>query len=125
MIAYKQGSALGFFSALSDLYHYYGLTSTRKYVEQFSNGITVISLYLQQANDPKLAGRHPPVEASIYQIVKEVSLLYCIPQNRFQVQFATGKLSLQEAVYAHCVWVFVGHFLNRLGMFCVFPLLEA
>lgn len=32
VIAYKQGSAQGFFSALSDLYHYYGLTSSRKYV---------------------------------------------------------------------------------------------
>ena len=24
-------------------------------------------------------------------------------------------LSIQECVYAHCAWVFVGHFLNRLG----------
>jgi glutamate dehydrogenase len=32
VVAYKQGSALGLFSALSDLYHYYGLTSARKYV---------------------------------------------------------------------------------------------
>ena len=37
VICYKQGSALGLFSALSDLYHYYGLTTSRKYVEQFSN----------------------------------------------------------------------------------------
>ncbi len=32
VIAYRQGSALGVFSALSDLYHYYGVTSSRKYV---------------------------------------------------------------------------------------------
>jgi glutamate dehydrogenase len=32
VIGYKQGSAMGLFSALSDLYHYYGVTSTRKYV---------------------------------------------------------------------------------------------
>jgi glutamate dehydrogenase len=47
--------------------------------------------------------------------MKEVSLLYCIPRNKFQTHFATGRLSLQETIYAHCVWVFVGHFLNRLG----------
>lgn len=47
--------------------------------------------------------------------MKEVSLLYCIPQNQFQADFASGHLSLQETIYAHCVWVFVGHFLNRLG----------
>ena len=116
VIAYKQGSAMGLFSALSDLYHYYGVTTTRKYVEQFSNGITVISLYLkpieQKAGEPP---KHPPIEASIHQIMKEVSLLYCVPQNRFQAHFASGRLSLQETIYAHCVWVFVQHFLNRLG----------
>jgi glutamate dehydrogenase len=115
VIAYKQGSAMGLFSALSDLYHYYGLTSTRKYVEQFSNGYTAMSLYLRQIPLVPGAKQHPPIEASIHQIIKEVSLLYCIPQNKFQTHFATGTLSLQETIYAHCVWVFVSHFLNRLG----------
>lgn len=114
VIAYKQGTAMGFFSALSDLYHYYGLTTSRKYVEQFSNGYTCMSLYLQEMAGA--AGRkHPPIEASVHQIIKEISLLYCIPQNRFQAHFATGRLSLQETIYAHCVWVFISHFLNRLG----------
>jgi glutamate dehydrogenase len=36
------GGTNHFFSALSDLYHFYGLYSTRKYVEHFSNGITII-----------------------------------------------------------------------------------
>ena len=118
VVAYRRGSALGFFSALSDLYHYYGLASTRKYVEQFSNGITVISLYLRQLSiTSSVSGgsKHPAIEASIHQIVKEVSLLYCLPRGRFQKQFADGVLSLQESIYAHCCWVFVGHFLNRLG----------
>jgi len=114
VIAYKQGSAMGFFSALSDLYHYYGLTTSRKYVEQFSNGYTIMSLYLTEVSD-KGSRKHPPIEASIHQIIKEISLLYCIPQNKFQEHFATGRLSLQETIYSHCVWVFVSHFLNRLG----------
>jgi glutamate dehydrogenase len=114
VVAYKQGSALGLFSALSDLYHYYGLTTSRKYVEQFSNGYTVMSLYLRQLPGTA-ATKHPHIEASIHQIIKEVSLLYCIPQTKFQTLFATSRLSLQETVYAHCVWVFVTHFLNRLG----------
>ncbi|KAF2115576.1 NAD-specific glutamate dehydrogenase [Lophiotrema nucula] len=114
VIAYKQGGAMGLFSALSDLYHYYGLTTSRKYVEQFSNGYTVMSLYLRQLSG-EAAGKHPPIEASIHQIIKEISLLYCIPQNKFQTHFMTAKLSLQETIYAHCVWVFITHFLNRLG----------
>jgi len=113
VIGFKQGSALGLFTALSDLYHYYGLTSSRKYVEQFSNSITIMSIYLRPA--PSVTAAHPPIEASIHQIMKEVSLLYCVPQNRFQSHFSSGRLSLQESIYAHCVWVFVQHFLNRLG----------
>ena len=115
VIAYRQGSAMGMFSALSDLYHYYGVTSSRKYVEQFSNGITIMSIYLRPLPLGSTAAKHPPIEASIYQIMKEASLLYCIPQNKLQGHFASGRLSLQETIYAHCVWVFVGHFLNRLG----------
>lgn len=114
VVCYKQGSALGLFSALSDLYHYYGLTTSRKYVEQFSNGYTVMSLYLRQVGGAA-GSKYPPIEASIHQITKEVSLLYCLPQNKFQTLFATGRLSLQETIYAHCVWVFITHFLNRLG----------
>jgi glutamate dehydrogenase len=114
VIAYKQGSAIGLFSALSDLYHYYGLTSSRKYVEQFSNGYTIMSLYLHPVPGSE-SNLHPPIEASIYQIIKEVSLLYCLPRTKFQNHFTTGILSLQESIYAHCVWVFVSHFLNRLG----------
>ena len=113
IVGFKQGTALGMFAALSDLYHYYGLTSSRKYVEQFSNGFTIISIYLKPA--PNSAAKHPPIESTIHQVMKEISLLYCIPQNRFQSHFVSGTLSLQESIYAHCVWVFVQHFLNRLG----------
>ena len=113
IVGFKQGSALGLFAGLSDLYHYYGMTSSRKYVEQFSNGITIMSIYLKPA--PNASAKHPPIEASIYQVMKEISLLYCIPQNKFQSHFISGRLSLQESIYAHCVWVFVQHFLNRLG----------
>ncbi|KAJ6113763.1 Glutamate dehydrogenase NAD-dependent [Penicillium sp. IBT 18751x] len=115
VIAYRQGSAMGLFSALSDLYHYYRLTSSRKYLENFSNGITVISLYLRPSDNAEISAKYPPIEAAIHQIMKEASLLYCIPQNRFQGHFATGRLSLQETIYAHCAWVFVQQFLNRLG----------
>lgn len=113
VVAFRSRTARGIFSALSDLYHYYGVTSTRKYVEQFSNGITVMSIYLKPATN--LDTEPMPIEQSIHQITKEISLLYCIPQNKLHSLFASGALSLQETVYGHCVWVFVQHFLNRLG----------
>jgi len=113
VVAFRTRTARGMFSALSDLYHYYGVTSSRKYVEQFSNGITVMSIYLRPATN--LDGNYPPLDQSIHQITKEISLLYCVPQNKLHGLFTSGELSLQEAVYGHCVWVFVQHFLNRLG----------
>ncbi len=115
VVAFRRRTAAGLFSALSDLYHYYGVTSSRKYVEQFSNGITVICLYLKPAKNLE-SKNFPPLAASIHQITKEISLLYCIPQNKFQALFAAGRLSLQETIYGHCLGIFVQHFLNRLGM---------
>lgn len=113
VVAFRARTARGLFSSLSDLYHYYGVTSSRKYVEQFANGITVMSVYLRPAQDRE--EYFPPMDEAINQITKEISLLYCLPQNKFHDLFVSGDLSLQEAVYAHSCWVFVQHFLNRLG----------
>ncbi|EGV61769.1 hypothetical protein CANTEDRAFT_115216, partial [Yamadazyma tenuis ATCC 10573] len=56
-----------------------------------------------------------PVDLSIYQVIKEASLLYSIPYNYFHSDFIKGDLSIQESIYAHCGVIFVTHFLNRLG----------
>ncbi|KAF9778587.1 NADH-dependent glutamate dehydrogenase [Thelephora terrestris] len=110
VIGYKRGGTSKFFSALSNLYHFYSLYSARKYVEQFSNGITIISLYLNPLPNVKDA---PPIENSIHQIMKEASLLYCLPDNSF---FTPGNgHAVQEATYAYCGWIFAQHFCNRLG----------
>ncbi|GAA6004199.1 hypothetical protein JCM10207_002478 [Rhodosporidiobolus poonsookiae] len=105
VIAYKQGGTRSYFSALSDLYHSYGFYSTRKYVENFSNGVTIVSLYLNPLQGP-------PSEASIVQIIKEASLIFVLPNNPL---FSGSQLSVQEASYAYSVWIFLQHFLNRLG----------
>ena len=63
--------------------------------EQFSNGITIISLYLNPLPNVHDA---PPIENSIHQIMKEASLLYCLPDNPF---FTPGNgHAVQEATYA-------------------------
>ncbi|CEP16936.1 hypothetical protein [Parasitella parasitica] len=111
IIGYRQRSTKGFFSAVSDLYHYYDLYTTRKYVEQFSNGVTIIGLYLHPVPQSKAA----PIENSIYQVMKEASLLYCLPKTPLQEDFKASKLSVQEMVYGYVGWIFAQHFLNRLG----------
>ncbi|CAG8595145.1 6822_t:CDS:2, partial [Acaulospora colombiana] len=111
VIGYRQRSTQSFFSAMSDLYHFYDLYSTRKYVEQFSNGVTVMSLYLNPLPNSKSA----PIEHTIHQVIKEASLIYCLPTTPLQSFFKTGKLSVQEAIYGYVGWIFAQHFLNRLG----------
>ncbi|KAF6063746.1 Glutamate/Leucine/Phenylalanine/Valine dehydrogenase family protein [Candida albicans] len=94
VIGYKQKTSARYNSALSDLANYYKLQVTRKYVEQFSNGVTIISMYVTSKS------RKSPVDLSIYQVIKEASLLYCIPHNYFHDRFIQGELSLQESIYA-------------------------
>ncbi|KAI9338539.1 Glutamate/Leucine/Phenylalanine/Valine dehydrogenase-domain-containing protein [Obelidium mucronatum] len=111
IIGYKHKTTQNFLSAMSDLYHFYELYSTRKYVEQFSNGVTIMTLYLNQLPTSKA----PPLEHSILQVIKEASLLYCLPTTPLQSFFQSGKLSVQEAIYGYTGWIFAQHFLNRLG----------
>ncbi|EIW81085.1 NAD-specific glutamate dehydrogenase [Coniophora puteana RWD-64-598 SS2] len=111
VIGYKMGGTSRFFSALSNLYHFYSLFSARKYVEQFSNGVTIISLYLNPMPNSNAA----PIEHSIFQVMKEASLLYCLPDNPFFLDPGNTNHAVQEATYAYCGWVFAQHFCNRLG----------
>lgn len=113
VIGYKMGTSKSFFSALSDLYHFYGLYSARKYVECFSNGIVIISMYL----NPVPNTTAPPIQHSIIQVVKETSLLYCLPDNPFfsPRSLTGGNHAVQEATYAYVGWIFAQHFCNRLG----------
>lgn len=112
IIGYRQRTSPHYNSSLSDLANYYKLTTVSKYVEQFSNGVTIISMYIK-AN--KYAAKKTPVDLLIYQVIKEASLLYCIPRNFFHELFVKNELSLQESIYAQCGVIFVTHFLNRLG----------
>lgn len=111
VIAYRMGTTSNFFSALSDLYHFYGLYSSRKYVEQFSNDISIISIYLK----PVPNSQAPPIELSIFQVLKEVSLIYVLPDNPFFMTGAEATHAVQEATYAYVGWLFAQHFCNRLG----------
>lgn len=79
-------------------------------MENFSNGVTVICLYLMP-----LSLRTIPIEQAILQIMKEASLIYCLPKTPLHYSFQTGTLSIQETVYGYCGMIFAQHFLNRLG----------
>ena len=87
-----------------------------QFTEQFSNGITIISLYLNPMPSSAALGV-PPIEHSINQIMREVSLLYCLPDNPFFTPASLDGQShaVQDAAYAYAGWIFAQHFCNRLG----------
>jgi hypothetical protein len=66
--------------------------------EQFSNGITIISLYLNPLPNSHAA----PIEHSIFQVMKEASLLFCLPDNPFFLlnEGSESGHAVQEATYA-------------------------
>lgn len=107
IIGFKKNATKKFFSAFSSLIRYYKLNQSRKYVENFSNGVTIFSVYLKPD-----ATTNP---AAIYQLAKEASLLFTIPNGLYYDNFNSSELSLQESIYAHVGTIFVTHFLNRLG----------
>ena len=63
--------------------------------EQFANGVTAMSLYIRPSSH---GVRRTPVVDAIRQLVKETSLLYCLPQTPFQSLFQTAKLSGTDLV---------------------------
>lgn len=42
----------------------------------------------------------PPIESSIFQVMKEASLLYCLPDNPFFLNPENSDHAVQEATYA-------------------------
>ncbi|KAH8101659.1 hypothetical protein DFH11DRAFT_1491510, partial [Phellopilus nigrolimitatus] len=58
-----------------------------------------------------------PIEHAIVQVMKEASLLFCLPANPFfrRADGARAGHAVQEATYAYAGWAFAQHFCNRLG----------
>lgn len=109
-IAYRRCGTSKFLTAVTDLYHYYEFYSEKKFVESLSNGINIMSIYLRP-----IPGREFDVANAIDNVVKEVSMVYSIPDSPFQSLFREGLFNAQELMYATSGFVFSQHFLNRLG----------
>ncbi|MBN1223885.1 MAG: NAD-glutamate dehydrogenase [Candidatus Aminicenantes bacterium] len=103
MVAVSRESNSRFFSNVSDVIDSHGLVSNRKYVEQFANGKTVYSFYLDAIRDDKL----------IQNLVEDISLVYVIPESPLSELFREGKLSAQETVFGVSAWSFAHQFLSE------------
>jgi glutamate dehydrogenase len=109
---FQKRVASRFFSSLSDLYHYYDLYSTSKYVTPYEGGIVIINLVLSRAGNKRDV---TSVGAVLPQLLRDISLLFPIPDSPLHRLFRESKLSIQEVVFSYCGGVFAQHFFNRLG----------
>jgi glutamate dehydrogenase len=103
MVAVNRESPSRFFSNVSDVLNSHGLFSNRKYVEQFANGKTVYTFYLNDIRDEPL----------IQDLVADISLVYVLPDSPLSELFREGKLSAQEMVFGVSAWSFAHQFLSE------------
>lgn len=103
MVAVNRESPSRFFSNVSDVFNSHGLFSNRKYVEQFANGKTVYTFYLNDIRDERL----------IQDLIADISLVYVLPDSPLSELFREGKLSAQEMVFGVSAWSFAHQFLSE------------
>lgn len=103
MVAINRESPSRFFSNVSDVLNSYGLFSNRKYVEQFANGKTVYTFYLNDIRNQRL----------IHNLIADISLVYVLPDSPLSELFREGKLSAQEMVFGVSAWSFTHQFLSE------------
>jgi glutamate dehydrogenase len=103
MIVVDRESSDLFFSNISDVINSHGFVSNRKYIEQFANGKTVYSIYLDAICEEKILGN----------LIEDISLVYVIPKSPLSALFREGKLTAQETVFGVSAWSFAHQFLTE------------
>ncbi|MGD8539358.1 MAG: NAD-glutamate dehydrogenase [Candidatus Aminicenantes bacterium] len=103
MVAINRESPSRFFSNVSDVFNSHGLFSKRKYVEQFANGKTVYTFYLNDIHDKN----------KIQDLIADISLVYVLPESPLSELFREGKLSAQEMIFGVAAWSFTHQFLSE------------
>ncbi len=103
MIVVDRESSSLFFSNISDVINSHGFVSNRKYIEQFANGKTVYSIYLDALCSEK----------TLESLIEDISLVYVIPKSPLSTLFRKGKLTAQETVFGVSAWSFAHQFLTE------------
>ncbi|KAL6944268.1 hypothetical protein ACO0RG_001000 [Hanseniaspora osmophila] len=150
IIAYEKNSTSNFYQSLFNLFKYYDIKPNKIYMDVIVNdlksklqqklvghqqfeddeNLNIFSIYFNQSDNPSYSTIND-FNSTLTQILKESSLLYCLPSINTQV-FNTknqktiektdsntiGKLfendpSPQEITYAYIGSIFINHFIDR------------
>ncbi len=106
MVSVPQPGSYRILSGISNIINYYGLVSKHKYVEPFSNGKVIMSIYLDAAS----------TRPHIDDIVTDISLSYVNPDNELSSLIRKKVLSAHEAFYAAGAWIFTHQFLTGFNV---------
>jgi len=105
MISIPASGGYRFISGVSDIINHYGLFSLYKFLEPFSNGRLIHTVYVnKQAAAPHLNN-----------IVHDIGLIYINPENALSPLIRNNTLSVQEAFYAISAMRFTHQFLTSFG----------
>ena len=102
MVVTNRDSSSKFFSNVSDVINTYDIVSNRKYIEQFANGKTIYSFYVDNIRDEEI----------IRNIIEDISLVFVIPESPLSQLFVEGELNAQETVFGVAGWSFAHQFLS-------------
>lgn len=105
LMSYRHGSTHSFMSGVSDLYHTYNMLSTKKYVDQFSNGMTVFRVYLKPINKN--------FRSLSDGFLDDANLIFIFPRTSISDLYRDGKLNAAEYAYTYAGWKFVFQFMGK------------
>lgn len=114
VVCYRSDSVHSLCSAITDLYHYHKLYSTKKFVEHFANGMTIISCYMK-LNPIRHEGNfdHQTMNEVMNSFLRDLYLVYVLPRTSLTPFFQDLVLSPRETIYGYVCWKFAHQFLSR------------
>ena len=105
MISIPASGGYRFISGVSDIINHYGVFSLYKFLEPFSNGRLIHTVYL----DRQAAAAH------LDDIIHDIGLIYINPENALSPLIRNNALSVHEAFYAISAMRFTHQFLSSFG----------
>jgi glutamate dehydrogenase len=105
MISIPASGGYRFISGVSDIINHYGLFSLYKFLEPFSNGRLIHTVYVDRA----------AAAAHLADIIHDIGLIYINPENTLSPLIRNNTLSVHEAFYAISAMRFTHQFLSSFG----------
>ncbi|OBA26904.1 hypothetical protein HANVADRAFT_24201 [Hanseniaspora valbyensis NRRL Y-1626] len=118
IISFKKGTTTNFYQLFNQLLDYYKIKTHKVHLETYSEGLLLFSFYFTQSDNESKTN----LETTLSQILKETSLIYCLPIVQDIVGSSSTSsddsnfvLSPQEKSYFKIASCFVYHFIDRLA----------